>query len=132
MTAARALQRARFSRLPTLHANAQMTAEYMEPFCPLTPPVRALLQSAMERLSLSARAEQHRVGTTAQRQGRRRQSVAVQVDGRATEERGCQLEVVPELRRDRFEDAHGFRRHVRADAVASEYRDQRLHRWRCS
>ncbi len=78
------------------------------------------------------RAEQHCVGATAQRQGRSRQPVTVQIDGRTAEERGRKLEVVPELRRDRFEDAHGLRDDLRSDSVAAEYRDQRLHRWRCS
>jgi len=56
VTQARQIQTARFSGRTNLHANAQMTVEDLERECPLLPAVRALLQSAMDRLGLSARA----------------------------------------------------------------------------
>ena len=55
VTAARAVQTKRFQALP-LHYNAQMTTRHLRTFCVLDAPSKDLLKTAMERLSLSARA----------------------------------------------------------------------------
>lgn len=56
VTQARSVQTARFAGRAKLYANAQMTIDDLERDCPLGAAVRALLQSAMDRLGLSARA----------------------------------------------------------------------------
>ena len=53
---ARKLQQTRFKNHPNVHANAGMTSQQVSEFCPLTPEVEQLLQHAMNRLGLSARA----------------------------------------------------------------------------
>ena len=58
--AARARQRARFTSLPGVHANAHMGPRELRRFCRLDPPAEALLRTALTRLGLSARAY-HRV-----------------------------------------------------------------------
>ena len=56
VTAARALQSARFEALENTHYNAQMTSRQIRKYCALDPASMTLLKTAMERLSLSARA----------------------------------------------------------------------------
>src|SRR4030042_554692 len=56
---ARALQNARFPR-GRIHANAHMTPRLVKQHCALTPDSHRLLEAAMERLGLSARAY-HRI-----------------------------------------------------------------------
>lgn len=58
--AARARQRERFRDQPGIHANAHMSAKDLRRHCRVTPPVEALLRTAITRLGLSARAY-HRV-----------------------------------------------------------------------
>ncbi|GIV23940.1 MAG: YifB family Mg chelatase-like AAA ATPase [Bacteroidia bacterium] len=53
---ARALQLKRFGDIPQVYTNAQMPPKVVEEFCRLDEPGRRLLESAMERLQLSARA----------------------------------------------------------------------------
>ena len=53
--AARSRQEARFAGLG-IHSNAMMNSRMLREFCPLTEQVRSLLERAMERLNLSARA----------------------------------------------------------------------------
>jgi magnesium chelatase family protein len=53
--AAREIQSQRF-RGTTIHSNAMMNSAMLRKFCPLSGDVRALLESAMSRLNLSARA----------------------------------------------------------------------------
>ena len=53
---ARKWQQTRFINHPNVHANAGMTSQQVSEFCPLTPEVEQLLQHAMNRLGLSARA----------------------------------------------------------------------------
>ncbi len=55
VVAAREIQRRRFEGTP-IHSNAMMNSPMLREFCPLQPDVRALLERAMERLNLSARA----------------------------------------------------------------------------
>lgn len=52
---ARELQHSRFDRLG-IHCNAEMGARQLRQFCTLDPPSRRLLETAMDRLNLSARA----------------------------------------------------------------------------
>ena len=53
---ARKLQQFRFKDSPKIHANAGMSSQQVGKFCPLSPDVEQLLQQAMNRLRLSARA----------------------------------------------------------------------------
>lgn len=53
---AREMQRHRFGDIPAVHTNAQMPPRMVEEFCRLDDPGRRLLESAMNRLQLSARA----------------------------------------------------------------------------
>ncbi|MBM4274419.1 MAG: YifB family Mg chelatase-like AAA ATPase [Deltaproteobacteria bacterium] len=53
---ARELQRRRFAKSPRIFANAQMTPRLLKECCVLSPEARRLLEAAMERLALSARA----------------------------------------------------------------------------
>jgi magnesium chelatase family protein len=53
---ARKIQQLRFKDCPKVHANAGMTSQQVGEFCPLIPEVEQLLQHAMNRLRLSARA----------------------------------------------------------------------------
>lgn len=53
--AARTRQEQRFAGLG-IHSNAMMNSRMLREFCPLAEPVRSLLERAMERLNLSARA----------------------------------------------------------------------------
>ena len=55
VVAARKVQLQRFSGT-SIHANAMMNSAMLRKFCPLQADVRALLERAMERLNLSARA----------------------------------------------------------------------------
>ena len=55
VVAARKVQSQRF-KATNIHSNAMMNSAMLREFCPLQPEVRALLERAMERLSLSARA----------------------------------------------------------------------------
>ena len=55
VVAARKVQLQRFQGT-SIHANAMMNSAMLRQFCPLEPDVRALLERAMERLNLSARA----------------------------------------------------------------------------
>jgi magnesium chelatase family protein len=52
---AREVQHKRFANLP-LHCNAQMSSREIKEFCVISDDVRALLRSAIQQLSLSARA----------------------------------------------------------------------------
>lgn len=54
--AARALQTQRFATLKNVHYNAQMGTQHLRDFCPLPAAAKTLLQKAMQRLRLSARA----------------------------------------------------------------------------
>jgi magnesium chelatase family protein len=60
VTRARAVQRARFSARPGVHANSHMGAREVRAFCRLDAPAESLLRTAVGRLGLSARAY-HRV-----------------------------------------------------------------------
>ncbi len=53
---ARKIQMKRFNSLKKVHYNAQMNVKHIRAFCKLTNESKMLLKSAMERLSLSARA----------------------------------------------------------------------------
>jgi len=53
---ARRVQEARFARVRRIFANAQMTAKMVQEHCPLGSEARRLLEAAVERLGLSARA----------------------------------------------------------------------------
>lgn len=53
---ARAIQSRRFSDIPTVHCNAQMSSKLIQAHCGLTASGREILKQAMERLGLSARA----------------------------------------------------------------------------
>ena len=53
---ARKMQQLRFKDCPRVHANAGMTSQQVGEFCTLSPEVEQLLQHAMNRLRLSARA----------------------------------------------------------------------------
>ncbi len=54
--AARRIQQRRFSDCNGVHTNAMMNSKMLRIFCPLTREAAAMLETAMERLSLSARA----------------------------------------------------------------------------
>jgi magnesium chelatase family protein len=54
--AARKEQKARFAKFPRVFANAHMTPKLLKEHCTPTPPAQALLETALERLGLSARA----------------------------------------------------------------------------
>lgn len=56
VTAARALQTLRFKKSKNTHYNAQMSSRQIRTYCPLNTTSSDLLKTAMERLSLSARA----------------------------------------------------------------------------
>ncbi|XOF35043.1 MAG: YifB family Mg chelatase-like AAA ATPase [Candidatus Electrothrix sp. YB6] len=53
---ARRVQQQRFAAEPSVNCNAQMGSRQLEAFCPLDRPGSALLNSAIDRLGLSARA----------------------------------------------------------------------------
>ncbi len=53
---ARDIQRRRFSRYQDIHCNAQMPSRLVRDTCPLDPGCRRMLEMAMEKLQLSARA----------------------------------------------------------------------------
>ena len=54
--AARAIQTERFKGNPGVHCNAQMTSKLTRQHCVLTEECRKIMEQAMERLGLSARA----------------------------------------------------------------------------
>ncbi len=54
--AAREVQSRRFAECPGVHTNAMMNSKMLRQFCTLTPEAGRVLEMAMERLSLSARA----------------------------------------------------------------------------
>jgi magnesium chelatase family protein len=54
--AAREIQRRRFEECEGVHTNAMMNSRMVRQFCPLSTAAEAMLMTAMERLSLSARA----------------------------------------------------------------------------
>jgi|TARA_B110000977_G_scaffold27098_2_gene34070 magnesium chelatase family protein len=56
VTAARALQSARFKNFENVHYNAQMNVKQLREFCKLSNESKMLLKTAMEKLNLSARA----------------------------------------------------------------------------
>ena len=56
VTAARAVQAARYKNYPGIHCNAQMTAKLFREHCQLDAEGEARMKQAMERLGLSARA----------------------------------------------------------------------------
>ncbi len=58
--AARRRQRERFAEEPGVYANAHMSARALRKFCRVSPPVEALLKTAVTKLGLSARAY-HRI-----------------------------------------------------------------------
>ena len=53
---ARKIQEKRFADYPTIHANAQMTSQFIQKYCDLDEQCRNILKNAMNRLGLSARA----------------------------------------------------------------------------
>lgn len=53
---ARKIQQDRFSKVQAIYANAQMNRKQVEEFCKLEPAGQAILQKAMKKLGLSARA----------------------------------------------------------------------------
>ena len=53
---ARAIQTARFEGIEGVHTNAMMNSRMLREYCPLDASARTLLERAMERLNLSARA----------------------------------------------------------------------------
>lgn len=53
---AREIQAERFRGIPGIHTNAQMHSRMLRDFCPLSAESRSMLERAMERLQLSARA----------------------------------------------------------------------------
>jgi magnesium chelatase family protein len=55
VTAARAIQSERFDKMK-IHCNAQMGSRHIRKFCPVDSASRMLLESALDRLGLSARA----------------------------------------------------------------------------
>lgn len=55
VVAARKIQQARFDGMP-VHSNAMMGSSQLREFCPLNTESARLLETAMERLNLSARA----------------------------------------------------------------------------
>jgi len=56
VVSARAVQRERFADCPGIHTNAMMNSKMLREYCPLTPESSAMLEKAMTRLDLSARA----------------------------------------------------------------------------
>ena len=56
VVAARAIQTARFANNPGVHCNAQMGSKLTRQFCVLTDECRSIMEQAMNRLGLSARA----------------------------------------------------------------------------
>ena len=56
VTAARSIQKKRFSALPSIHYNAQMYAKQLRSFCQLDTAGEGLIKTAMNKLGLSARA----------------------------------------------------------------------------
>ena len=56
VTAARSIQKKRFSALPGIHYNAQMNAKQLRSFCQLDSVGEGLIKNAMNKLGLSARA----------------------------------------------------------------------------
>ena len=56
MPAARDLAQSRFEAERTLHCNAQMQSRHLRQWCPLDDAARQLLEAAITRLGLSARA----------------------------------------------------------------------------
>ncbi|MGS2725978.1 YifB family Mg chelatase-like AAA ATPase [Psychroserpens sp. BH13MA-6] len=56
VTAAREIQTKRFADSSSVHYNAQMTSKQIRKYCQLEPSSKILLKTAMEQLSLSARA----------------------------------------------------------------------------
>ena len=56
VVAARAIQTARFAGHPGVHCNAQMTSKLTREHCALTDECRSIIETAMHRLGLSARA----------------------------------------------------------------------------
>ena len=56
VTAARSIQKKRFSALPGIHYNAQMNAKQLRSFCQLDTAGEGLIKTAMNKLGLSARA----------------------------------------------------------------------------
>ncbi len=56
VVAARAVQEERFKQYRDIHCNAQMPSRLVRDTCPLDPAGRRMLETAMERLQLSARA----------------------------------------------------------------------------
>jgi magnesium chelatase family protein len=56
VVAARAIQSRRFADCPGVYTNAMMNSKMLRSFCPLSRESAAMLATAMERLSLSARA----------------------------------------------------------------------------
>ncbi len=56
VVAARAIQTARFASHPGVHCNAQMTSKLTREHCALTDECRSIIETAMNRLGLSARA----------------------------------------------------------------------------
>ena len=56
VVAARAIQTARFKDTPGVHCNAQMTSKQTRSFCAITDECRNIMEMAMNRLGLSARA----------------------------------------------------------------------------
>ena len=53
---ARKMQEGRYQSFPGVHCNAQLSARQVSHFCKISDEGRLLLQQAMERLNLSARA----------------------------------------------------------------------------
>ena len=53
---ARKIQTERFSDIPNIHSNAQMTSRLIQQYCVLDEQCAKLLKDAMDRLNLSARA----------------------------------------------------------------------------
>jgi magnesium chelatase family protein len=56
VVAAREIQRQRFAECEGVHTNAMMNSKMLRTFCPLTREAASMLQTAMDRLNLSARA----------------------------------------------------------------------------
>ena len=56
VVAARAIQTARFANTPGVHCNAQMGSKLTRQYCALTDECRNIMEMAMNRLGLSARA----------------------------------------------------------------------------
>ncbi len=89
--------------------------------------LRTHLRGGIRMARRADRAEQHGIGRTGERERRRRQRLLARVHGRGPDRRFDELEVVAEARRDRGERAHGLGRDFRADAVAGQDGDARLH-----